>query len=348
VRASSSRYHDRFVEEGIQLWYLSEAWSWSYRALMRAIVLERNKLVGRRVMRHFLASGIEATVVEDPAALVGAGGRAGVRPTPFDGDAVVAAVRATPGGARVSCGPPSRSSGALRYLAECPQVMHVLGRKDFESAPRAWELMMVLRRAREGGGPAPLSAYLDWGHTGFDERIATSAERDRGVARVQDFVAALQVPKRLAEMAGELCHELLMNALYDAPVDDRGVARYAGDRKADVALPPDDAARLRCATDGTRLVLQVRDRFGGLARRHVVDGLARGLAGGEMDHSHGGAGLGMTLCHHNALAIFFDVARGRHTEVTAMLELDLNLREVRTLARSLHLFGDLAFGDLTS
>jgi hypothetical protein len=346
VRASPSRYHDRFVEEGIQLWYLSEAWSWSYRALMRAIVLERNKLVGRRVMRHFLASGIEATVVEDPAALVGAGA-ALVCADAFDGDAVVAAVRATPGARGVlwTAEPLKR---ALRYLAECPQVMHVLGRKDFESAPRAWELMMVLRRAREGGGPAPLSAYLDWGHTGFDERIATSAERDRGVARVQDFVAALQVPKRLAEMAGELCHELLMNALYDAPVDDRGVARYAGDRKADVALPPDDAARLRCATDGTRLVLQVRDRFGGLARRHVVDGLARGLAGGEMDHSHGGAGLGMTLCHHNALAIFFDVARGRHTEVTAMLELDLNLREVRTLARSLHLFGDLAFGDLTS
>jgi len=134
----------------------------------------------------------------------------------------------------------------------------------------------------------------------------------------------------------------LMNAMYDAPVDERGVPRYAGDRKAVVHLPPDDAARLRCATDGTRVVVQVRDRFGGLLRKHVVDGLARGLAGGEMDQSHGGAGLGMSVCHHNALAIFFDVGRGRHTEVTAVLELDLNLREVRTLARSLHLFGELA------
>ena len=227
-------------------------------------------------------------------------------------------------------------------MAECPQVAHVLGRKDFDSAPRAWELMMVLRRALEAAGPPPLTAYLDWGHTGFEERVTSSDERDRAVARVQDFVAALQVPKRLAEMASELSHELLMNALYDAPVDDRGVARYAGDRKAVVQLPSDDAARLRCATDGTRVIVQVRDRFGGLQRRHVVDGLARGLAGGEMDQSHGGAGLGMSVCHHNALAIFFDVARGRHTEVTAMLELDLNLREVRTLARSLHLFGELA------
>lgn len=310
---------------------------------MRAIVLERNKLVGRRVLRHFLSSGIEASLIEDPAALpAAAAGVELVCADAFDGDAVVSTLRANPGARGVlwTAEPLKR---ALRYMAECPQVMHVLGRKDFESAPRPWELMMLLRRARdEGAGPAPLSAYLDWGHTGFDERVTTSDERDRVVARVQDFVTALQVPKRLAEMASELVHELLMNAMYDAPVDERGVARYAGDRKAVVHLAPDDAARLRCATDGTRVVVQVRDRFGGLKRKHVVDGLARGLAGGEMDTSHGGAGLGMSVCHHNALAIFFDVARGRHTEVTAVLELDLNLREVRTLARSLHLFGELA------
>jgi hypothetical protein len=34
--------------------------------------------------------------------------------------------------------------------------------------------------------------------------VTSSDERDRAVARVQDFVAALQVPKRLAEMASEL------------------------------------------------------------------------------------------------------------------------------------------------
>jgi hypothetical protein len=307
---------------------------------MRAIVLERNKLVGRRILRHFLSAGVEATVIEEPSALVAAAtGTTLVCADAFDGDAVVAAVRAEPGARGVlwTAEPLKR---ALRYLLECPRVMNVLGRKDFDSAPRPWELMMMLRRVREDG-PAPLTAYLDWGHTGFDVRVTTSSERDDAVEKVQAFVTALQVPKRLAEMASELAHELLMNALYDAPVDERGVPRYAGDRKAVVSLLPEDAARLRCATDGTRLVLQVRDRFGGLQRRHIVDGLARGLAGGEMDHSHGGAGLGMSVCHHNALAIFFDVASRRHTEVTAMLELDLNLREVRTLARSLHLFGEL-------
>jgi hypothetical protein len=277
---------------------------------------------------------VPAAVVDPQVALVCADG--------FDGDAVRAACRARPGlrGVLWTAEPLRRS---LRHLAECPGINHVLGRKDFESAPRAWEMMMVLRRAMEpDAGPPPISAYLDWGFTGFEERVGSTAHRDHVVQHVQDFVLGLQVPKRLGEMMSELAHELLMNAMYDAPVDATGAAKYAIDRKAEITLAPDEHAHLTVATDGTRVVLQVRDRFGGLQRRHVVDGLARGLAGGEMDQSHGGAGLGMVVCHHNALVMFFDVARGHHTEVTAMIELDLNLREVRTLARSLHLFDALA------
>ena len=67
-----------------------------------------------------------------------------------------------------------------------------------------------------------------------------------------------------------------------------------------------------------------------------MDGLARGLAGGELDTSHGGAGLGMRVCHNASAAMFFDVAANRHTEVTALFELEMNLREFRTQAKSLH------------
>ena len=312
---------------------------------MRAIVLERNKQVGRRLVRYFLSAGVEAVVVEDPAQVPPAVADPAVSwvcADGFDGDAVRDACRARPGirGMLWTAEPLRRS---LRHLAECNSINHVLGRKDFESAPRAWEMMMVLRRALDpAAGPPPRPAYLDWGYTGFEERVGSTAQRDIVVQRVQDFVLALQVPKRLGEMMSELAHELLMNAMYDAPVDLNGVHKYAVDRKAEITLAPDEHALVRLATDGTRVVLQVRDRFGGLLRRHVVDGLARGLAGGEMDQSHGGAGLGMAVCHHNALAMFFDVSRGRHTEVTAMIELDFNLREVRTLARSLHLFDAVA------
>ena len=183
---------------------------------------------------------------------------------------------------------------------------------------------------------SPLAGFLDWGYASLDLDVRTTSDRDLGVAKIQEFVGALQLPKRVAELFGELGHELLMNAMYDAPIDAQGQPKYAGDRKADIRLADNERPIVRVATDGSLLVLQVRDPFGRLERRHVFDGLARGLAGGEMDQSHGGAGLGMMVCHNSSSAMFFDVVRGKSTEVTAMFELDMNLRELRTQAKSLH------------
>jgi hypothetical protein len=306
---------------------------------MRAVLLERNKLVSRRLQRYFLAAGFEATVVEDPGALDAAlPGAALVAADAFDGDQLADAIRRHPGlrGMLWTAEPLKRS---LRYACEQPALSNVLGRKDFESTPRPWELMMTLRRlADPAASPPTINAFLDWGCAGYQQRVGSTAGRDAAVADVQAFVNRLQVPRRIAEMFGELAHEMLMNALYDAPADAAGRPKYAADRKAEITLPDPEQPTLRLATDGTRLALQVSDPFGRLQRRHVFDGLARGLAQGEMDTSHGGAGLGMMVCHNSSAAMFFDVAPGRHTEVTAVFELDLNLREFRTQARSLHFF----------
>jgi hypothetical protein len=306
---------------------------------MQVVILERNKLVGRKVARLFLATGASAVAIEEPAALPAVLGSADVLcADTFDGDLVAEQVRARSGlrGVLWTAEPLRRS---LRYLVETPAIDHVLGRRDFESPPRAWELTMIARRLQ--GVPAPsLGAYLDWGFTAREIDVRATADRDAAAIEIQDFVGALQVPKRVAEMFAELGHELIMNAMYDAPIDAFGRVKYAGDRKAEIALADHERPVVRIATDGSRLALQVKDPFGRLERRHVFDGLARGLGGGQergqMDQSHGGAGLGMTVCHNASSAMFFDVVPNRHTEVTALFELDGNLREFRTQAKSLH------------
>jgi hypothetical protein len=306
---------------------------------MRAVVLERNKLVSRRIARCFLAAGVETVIAGDPAEVTAAlDGASVLAADAFDGDLVLDAVRLRPQlRALLWTGEPLKRS--LRYLSESPAISNVLGRRDFDSPPRAWELAMVIRRlVTPIGEPPPLGAYLAWGYSALELVVGSTSARDEAVGKVQSFITALQVPKRIAEMFGELAHELLMNALYDAPVDAHGRPRFAADRKGDVALAQNEAAVLRVATDGNQIALQVRDPFGRLERRHVMEGLSRGLAGGELDTSGGGAGLGMMVCHNSSAAMFFDVVRGRLTEVTATFELDLNLREFRTQAKSLHYF----------
>jgi hypothetical protein len=302
---------------------------------LHVVILERNKLVGRKVARLFLSVGATAVTLEEPklvsAALEGADVLCA---DTFDGDFVAEQVRLNPRlrGVLWTAEPLRRS---LKHLLETKGINHVLGRRDFDSPPRAWEMLMVARRLA-GAPPAPLAGFLDWGYASLDLDVRTTSDRDLGVAKIQEFVGALQLPKRVAELFGELGHELLMNAMYDAPIDAQGQPKYAGDRKADIRLADSERPLVRVATDGSLLVLQVRDPFGRLERRHVFDGLARGLAGGEMDQSHGGAGLGMMVCHNSSSAMFFDVVRGKSTEVTAMFELDMNLRELRTQAKSLH------------
>jgi hypothetical protein len=303
---------------------------------MHVVILERNKLVGRKVGRLFLATGASVTHVEEPAQLANViDGAAVLCADTFDADLIAEHVRSRRQmrGLLWTAEPLKRS---LKYLVETPGIDHVFGRRDFESAPREWEVLMVARRLIAPCAPPPLPAYLDWGFSGLEMEVRSSADRETAVARVADLASTLGLPKRVDSSFGELAHELLMNAMYDAPADSQGRPKYAGDRKANLVLEEGERPVLRAGTDGTRLVLQVTDPFGRLERRHVLEGLARGLAGGEMDRSHGGAGLGMLVCHNAASAMFFDVSRGRHTEVTALLELDLNQRELRTQARSLH------------
>jgi len=305
---------------------------------MRAIVLERNKMVSRRLQRYFLAAGIDPILVEDPKDVAGnLPGCHLIAADAFDGDTVGAAVRNTPGmrGLLWTAEPLKRS---LRVMVENPSINNVLGRKDFESTPKPWELMLVLRRLVDPSQAPAINAYLDWGFAGYSEKVASTHARDASVGAVQAFINKLQVPKRIAEMFGELAHEMLMNAMYDAPADASGKAKYAADRKAEITLADPEQPTLRMATDGSKLVIQVKDPFGRLLRKHVFDGLARGLAQGEMDTSHGGAGLGMMVCHNSTAAMFFDVIPGKLTEVTGVFELDLNLREFRTQAKSLHFF----------
>jgi hypothetical protein len=302
---------------------------------LHAVILERNKLVGRKVARLFLSVGASAVTVEDPKLVTALLPDADVIcADAFDGDFVAEQVRSNPKlrGVLWTAEPLRRS---MKFLIETSKIDHVLGRRDFESSPRAWEILMVARRF-VGSAAAPLAGYLDWGYASTELEVRATQDRDAAVAKIQEFVGALQLPKRVAEMFGELAHELIMNAMYDAPIDAQGRPKYAGDRKADIKLADSERPSVRVATDGSRLVLQVRDPFGRLERRHVFDGLARGLAGGEMDQSHGGAGLGMMVCHNSSSAMFFDVVRGRSTEVTALFELDMNLRELRTQAKSLH------------
>src|SRR5690606_26923750 len=117
---------------------------------------------------------------------------------------------------------------------------------------------------------------------------------------------------RIAQRVSEVAHEMLMNAMYDAPVDEEGVPKYAHDRKQDLSLEEAEVPAFRLAADGINVALQVVDPFGGLRREHVLSGILRGrsAAQGEapaVDTSNGGAGLGIYRIYSQSTVMITDV-----------------------------------------
>jgi hypothetical protein len=227
----------------------------------------------------------------------------------------------------------------LDVVSQQPRINHLFGLRYPDAPARPWELLAITRRWADGSVPS-MQSYLSWGGTSFERCPCTDRDRDALVSEVEQFAGTF-VAGRMASSVAEVAHELLMNAMYDAPVDATGKALFAHDRTAAIELPQEARPRFCCACDGVRLILSVKDPFGRLTRNHVFGGLQRSLTMGTMDQGGGGAGLGFMVMYRASTMLFFDVKPGVRTQATTVLELDVPQRELRKLPRSVHFYQEV-------
>jgi len=227
---------------------------------------------------------------------------------------------------------------------EQASVDSVVAWPDFLSVPRPWELSMAVRRALNPRAVPRARDLLSWGASMFKWRPRSTEDRDRVVAEVGDWMRTLSLAPRQVERITEVTYELVMNAMYDAPVDAQGRPRYAFDRQKPIQLSEIEAPAVRLGSDGLLLVVEVTDPFGLLSRSHVMRCLLRGRRAAEtaegevVDASHGGAGLGLFKVYSSSAAMLTEVHHKQLTRVLSVHDLDVSPRELRTLPCSLHLF----------
>jgi len=307
-------------------------------------VLERNRTMAQRlgrVMRS--ASGLARVAIEeDPASL-----RAALGADPHllacdaaDVDLALSwAETRFPNMAVIAWTSSSESIDALLTSARRSRSLAgIIGWPSFASMPRPWEIALATRRLSDATAIAPkLSELFTWGATSVKFRPRTTSDRDQAVAEISALSERAGAQPRVQKRIAEVAHEMLMNAMYDAPVNEDGIARYAHDRKQDVALADGEAPTLRFATDGLHVALQVVDPFGGLTRKHVIDGIQRGRSSSSLDTTNGGAGLGLYQIYSLSTVLLIDIAPRKHTSVTSFFDLDVAPREARAMPVSLHL-----------
>lgn len=234
----------------------------------------------------------------------------------------------------------------IELAAAAPAVVSVLGWPGFQSMPRPWEIGLAVRQALHvETATLPIAALFAGSPTGVKYKPRSSDDRDATVAELTALAERAGAVSRVASRIGEIAHELLMNAMYDAPVNHYGEARYAHDRRASIVLDEHEVPTARMATDGNLIAVQVADPFGRLTRAHVMDGILRGQRAREASHddaviddSHGGAGLGLWKIYTGAAVTLVDLTPAHTTCVTAVFDIDVGPREARTMPPSLHVF----------
>ena len=155
-------------------------------------------------------------------------------------------------------------------------------------------------------------------------QVGDAYEKNACMSEISAFATANGTPRKHDEAIEQCMDEMMMNALYDAPVDDRGGAVFAGiSVKRRITLRIAQHVVVQFACDGKQLAIAVRDAFGTLERATVLRYLDKCLhADQKVDRKVGGAGVGLYLMLNAATSVSFNVVPGVATEALCTFALD--------------------------
>ncbi|HEY8143509.1 MAG TPA: hypothetical protein VIG06_12590 [Kofleriaceae bacterium] len=167
-----------------------------------------------------------------------------------------------------------------------------------------------------------IEKYLPEGTPVHYLRLHDFEGRGRAIDTVLDFAEGARIRRQIRTAIGSVCEELLMNALYDAPVDDHGNQVFA-------EIDPHDRTRtrsprpvsIRYAATEHQFAVAIRDRFGRLAKNTILAYVNKCLTQPtQIDRKTYGAGLGLYLVANAAASYIVNVAFGIATEVVCTFD----------------------------
>lgn len=172
--------------------------------------------------------------------------------------------------------------------------------------------------------------------------IKGSADRETYNDQVMRFAEQHRLGQYTAKLVFGITEELLMNAIYDAPVAGGRMHYEDIPRTTPVTLQPDEFAELSFAFDGETFGIAVKDPFGALRSDKFFQYLKKVLRRNDseqlIDTKKGGAGLGLFKILYSCHALICNVATKQTTEVIALLDTKHQVRDFAKMPRSIHFF----------
>lgn len=167
-----------------------------------------------------------------------------------------------------------------------------------------------------------IEKYLPEGTPVHYVRLRDFEGRGKAIDTILDFAAQNKMRRQVRNAIGQVCEELLMNALYDAPVDEEGQQIFAEvDPHDRTAVKSPKPVSIRYAATETQFVVAIRDRFGRLAKNTILAYINKCIFSPvQIDRKTYGAGLGLYLVANAAASYICNVAYGIATEVVCTFD----------------------------
>lgn len=183
-----------------------------------------------------------------------------------------------------------------------------------------------------------LQKYFPWGVTTFSMQVKNYEEKGRAISIMLHFAKLAGVRGPVRDRIGMVCEELMMNALYHAPVTADGKELFAGKSPKELAqmteVPP---IQVQYGCSGRYFGVAVRDGGGSLTRERLLEYLLRAKSGPHIETKTTGAGLGLVSVLKTCSKLIFNLDPGYSSEVIALFDMEL-FAKGKVGARSLHLF----------
>jgi hypothetical protein len=172
-------------------------------------------------------------------------------------------------------------------------------------------------------------------------QIDTPAQKKQIVDLIEAYASRFRNPRSLIYDIAVVADELISNALYNAPYVDEANTRSGPERQeSSISVDPSKKPEVFAGSDGTRLVLGVRDSYGKLNTEMLVRRIRKCHENGlreQISYEEGGAGIGSFMVFDSCVGMYVAVDKGKSTSVFCSFPIGMTAGKRKAVPKNIHI-----------
>jgi len=203
-------------------------------------------------------------------------------------------------------------------------VQNVISRSPDDRAGTVKSLLTTLTKILHNNYFG-IEKYLAWGTDIQSKKLTNSKDRNDMREEMLTHFRSLGIRGALLDRVQVAIEEMMMNAIYDAPVDIEGKSLFNHlPRTTEIRLHEKQQPDIRFGCDGNLLAVSIQDPFGALPREVIIKYLQScyNNQAGIMNTDKGGAGRGLHQILESCDWTIFNIKPGERTEVIGLFDID--------------------------